>query len=69
VLELRGDPARALGYAERAAQLAPNDSWTQRALARAHCAAGRLDAARRALERALVLDPRDEEARAELAAL
>jgi curved DNA-binding protein CbpA len=69
LLELGGDPARALGYAERAAQLAPNDSWTQRALARAHRAAGRPDAARRALERALVLDPRDEEARAELAAL
>ncbi len=69
LLDLGGEAARALAYAERAAELAPNESWTQRALARAHRAVGSVGAARRALERALALDPGDEEAKAQLAAL
>ncbi len=69
VLDTGGCAQQALAHAERAAELAPSESWTQRALARAQRAAGRLDAARSALERALALDPKDEEAKAELARL
>jgi protein O-mannosyl-transferase len=63
---LRGDPARALSELETAARLDPEQSAAWRELASARRAVGEIDAAREALERALLLDPGDARAQAML---
>lgn len=60
LVEAKGDLHRAKALAQRAAELAPDDVRGLRTLARVYQAAGLKLNARRVLERAAALDPKDE---------
>ena len=60
LVEAKGDLHRAKELAQRAAELAPDDVRGLRALARVYQAAGLTLNARRVLERAAALDPKDQ---------
>jgi Flp pilus assembly protein TadD len=64
LVESRGDLKLAVRLAQRAVELAPTHVLAVRTLGRAYMAAGMTLNARRELERALELDPKDEAARA-----
>ncbi len=69
LIEVGGDAARARDFAARAVELAEASAPYHKVLARALRAGGKTEEARRALERAVVLDPKDREAKAELQSL
>jgi Flp pilus assembly protein TadD len=64
MLESSGDPKRAVRLAQRAVELEPNNAFAVRTLGRAFMAAGLGLNAKRELERAIALDPKDEASKA-----
>jgi Flp pilus assembly protein TadD len=64
LLESSGDTKQAVRLAQRAVDLEPNNVFAIRTLGRAFMAAGMTLNAKRELERAVALDPRDEATKA-----
>jgi Flp pilus assembly protein TadD len=60
MLKVGGPLTEAIVLAERAAELAPEDARTQATLGEVYLSAGRAPDAKRALEGAAGLDPRDD---------